>query len=109
MEASVDIAGQEMIVDYALFIIAEAIDHVPSRTDVAAQRLAEASAVMKALADAGYSIVRSEPTYEACREAADKIETLYDAIAHGDDAHRVWLKQAIEDHFAGRAVARPNS
>lgn len=43
---------------------------------------------------------------KACGEAADKIETLFPAIAHGDDAHRAWLKQAIEDHFAGRPVQR---
>lgn len=34
----------------------------------------------------------------------DRWETLFDAIAHGDDEHRAWLKQAIEDHFAGRPV-----
>jgi hypothetical protein len=28
-----------------------------------------------------------------------RIETLYDAIAHGDDAHRAWLKDAITKHF----------
>lgn len=27
-------------------------------------------------------------------------ESLFSAIAHGDDGHRVWLKQAIDDHFA---------
>lgn len=25
--------------------------------------------------------------------------TLYDAIAHGDEKHRFWLRQKIEDHF----------
>lgn len=29
---------------------------------------------------------------------------LFDAIAHGDEKHQAWLKQAIEDHFAGRPV-----
>ena len=43
----------------------------------------------------------------ACGIAADRIETLYEAIAHGDDIHRAWLKQAIEDHFAGRPVQPP--
>lgn len=33
-----------------------------------------------------------------------KESTLFDAIAHGDEAHRAWLKQAIDDHFAGRPV-----
>lgn len=26
-------------------------------------------------------------------------DTLYDAIAHGDDAHKIWLRDAIEKHF----------
>jgi len=25
--------------------------------------------------------------------------TLYDAIAHGDEEHRRWLKEAIDKHF----------
>lgn len=32
---------------------------------------------------------------------------LFQAIAHGDSEHREWLRQAIEDHFAGREVAPP--
>lgn len=38
---------------------------------------------------------------------AERVKTLFDAIAHGDDDHKRWLKQAIEDHFDGRAVERP--
>lgn len=30
-----------------------------------------------------------------------QIGTLYDAIKHGDEKHRSWLKQAIDNHFAG--------
>jgi hypothetical protein len=33
-----------------------------------------------------------------------RCETLFDAIAHGDEKHREWLKQAIADHFAGKPV-----
>lgn len=33
-----------------------------------------------------------------------RCDSLYDAIAHGDDNHRAWLKQAIENHFAGKPV-----
>ena len=36
-----------------------------------------------------------------------KINTLYDAIAHGDDKHRAWLKEAIESHFSGKPVSPP--
>ncbi len=36
-------------------------------------------------------------SYEESTEA--KIGTLFDAIAHGDDTHRAWLKAKIEEHF----------
>jgi hypothetical protein len=32
--------------------------------------------------------------------SSEKVDSLYDAIAHGDDKHRAWLKEAIEKHFA---------
>ena len=34
----------------------------------------------------------------------ERAETLFDAIAHGDDEHRFWLRRSIADHFAGRPV-----
>lgn len=34
----------------------------------------------------------------------DRIDTLFEAIAHGDQVHRDWLKKAIEDHFSGEEV-----
>lgn len=37
------------------------------------------------------------------------VSSLFDAIAHGDDDHRAWLKQAIDDHMAGRPVQRGGS
>lgn len=43
----------------------------------------------------------------ACFNAAMRVESLFEAIAHGDEKHRAWLKQAIEDHMAGRPVVRP--
>ncbi len=36
---------------------------------------------------------------EIISELRNKISSLYDAIAHGDEAHRSWLKQKIKDHF----------
>ncbi len=36
-----------------------------------------------------------------------RIDCLFDAIAHGDQEHRDWLKKAIDDHFAGRDIAPP--
>ena len=34
------------------------------------------------------------------------IDSLFDVIKHGDQEHQDWLKQAIEDHFAGREVKK---
>jgi hypothetical protein len=33
-----------------------------------------------------------------------RIHSLFDAIAHGDNKHRAWLRNAIEMHFDGFAV-----
>lgn len=35
------------------------------------------------------------------RQQSDEIAiaSLFDAIAHGDDKHKAWLKEAIEKHF----------
>lgn len=38
--------------------------------------------------------------YAAQQVKQKRIDTLYDAIAHGDDQHRAWLKKKIEEHFA---------
>ncbi len=49
---------------------------------------------------------------EAARSAdwqEERIATLFDAIAHGTDAHRAWLKKAIDDHFAMRPVEPVNA
>ncbi len=36
-----------------------------------------------------------------------RVNTLYDAIAHGDEDHRGWLKEAIQAHMAGEDVPAP--
>ena len=33
--------------------------------------------------------------------------SLFEAIKHGDQDHQDWLRQAIDDHFAGKPVRRP--
>lgn len=38
----------------------------------------------------------------------DRRATPFDAIAHGSEEHRAWLKKAIDDHFDGRPVERPH-
>lgn len=50
---------------------------------------------------------RSQKRLEDLTTLQIRVGTLFAAIAHGDDKHRAWLKQAIEDHFAGRPVQRP--
>lgn len=39
-------------------------------------------------------------TCSTCIRAA----TLFDAIQHGDDDHRDWLREAIACHFSGKPV-----
>lgn len=34
-------------------------------------------------------------------------DTLFSAIAHGDQEHRAWLAQAIAGHFDGKPVEQP--
>jgi hypothetical protein len=36
----------------------------------------------------------------------ERLNTLFDAIKHGSPEHQAWLKQAIEDHLAGREVRK---
>ena len=43
---------------------------------------------------ANAKLIASAPDYKAARH------TLFDAIAHGDQGHRDWLKDAIDKHFA---------
>ncbi|SRR6266498_3357823 len=37
----------------------------------------------------------------------DLYTSLYDRIAHGDEQHREWLRQAIEDHALGKVPLPP--
>lgn len=34
----------------------------------------------------------------------EQVGSLFNAIAHGDEDHRAWLKEAIDAHFTGEAV-----
>lgn len=34
-------------------------------------------------------------------------DTVYEAIAHGDQEHRDWLREALDAHFAGLPVPPP--
>lgn len=52
-------------------------------------RMAEAAAAIE--------IRRMEAVYATLKRLA----SLYDAIVHGDEAHRAWLKAKIEQHFKG--------
>lgn len=36
-------------------------------------------------------------------------ETLFDAIKHGDEVHRDWLREAIANHFSGKPVPPPRA
>lgn len=53
-----------------------------------------------------YVPVRREwmPQITRALRDAERIDTLFDAIAHGDADHRAWLKNAIASHFARQAL-----
>lgn len=36
----------------------------------------------------------------AYKDLRGKVASLYDAIAHGDDEHRRWLREKLDEHFA---------
>lgn len=59
--------------------------------------------------DHGNRIVRMLDLASNGKAEGGREETLFGAIAHGDEKHRAWLKQAIQDHFAGRSVQRPDA
>lgn len=40
----------------------------------------------------------------ALQKYAQRVDTLFEAIAHGDEPHRTWLKEAIRNHLAGKPV-----
>lgn len=46
---------------------------------------------------------------DALRPAAGEGEALYDAIKHGDEVHRAWLREAISKFYAGKPVPPPRS
>lgn len=58
----------------------------------------ELDASARSLVAQRQEIVRLDGALAALRGS---IERLFPAIAHGDAAHRAWLSQAIEQHFAG--------
>ena len=33
-------------------------------------------------------------------DAKGRVDSLYEAIAHGDDEHRAWLREKLRAHFA---------
>lgn len=37
-------------------------------------------------------------------QAQKRVQALFPAIAHGDDEHRAWLQEALENHFAGLPI-----
>lgn len=54
----------------------------------------------------GDLIEQQATALQAAERERDVWNTL-DAIAHGDDEHRAWLRQAIDDHRNGRSVEYP--
>lgn len=47
------------------------------------------------------------PSVVITPEVRQLIDSLYEAIAHGDSDHREWLREAIDNHFKGLPVPPP--
>lgn len=45
---------------------------------------------------------RNRDALEHALRKVERIDSLFDAITHGSNEHRAWLKKAIDDHFAGK-------
>lgn len=58
-------------------------------------------------AAAAPELTMSTSLYGQIRNVRDRIDTLYDAIAHGDEKHRIWLKAAIAAHFGNQPLPEP--
>ena len=41
------------------------------------------------------------------RHLEEMCDSLFAAIQHGDEQHKAWLRKAIDDHFSGKPVDRP--
>ncbi|AXK44018.1 hypothetical protein [Erythrobacter aureus] len=59
------------------------------------------------------AIIQRDYLLQACTKLENnavilaRVNTLYDSIAHGDEDHRGWLKEAINNHMAGEDVPTP--
>lgn len=57
-----------------------------------------------------YSITTHPKEHQAFEDGQkalqNKINSLFDVLAHGDEAHRNWLKSAIESHFSGNTMPK---
>lgn len=58
-----------------------------------------ASAIELALDLTRRTIATCDAEADKLRERLKAIDMLYDAIAHGDDNHRNWLRAKIDEHF----------
>jgi hypothetical protein len=57
-----------------------------------------------AIRNAAGALIRSA---EELGRVKARLETLFEAIKHGDDAHQAWLREAIAAHCAGLPVPAP--
>ena len=55
----------------------------------------------------GYDVRSRERVEQALHAHIARCDSLFEAIQHGDAEHRAWLKEAIENHFAGKPVPPP--
>jgi len=51
----------------------------------------------------------ASPVISTDTKLVETVATLFDAIKHGDRVHQAWLKEAIDNHFAGKPVPPPRA
>ena len=67
----------------------------------------EGESYEKAREDVGTLIDRTNAAEGALTALKQRVDTLFAAIQHGDDAHRAWLWAAVAAHFSGGPVPSP--
>lgn len=65
--------------------------------DAAASVVAELQAQLSAIGAGGVESLRK-------REGLQQSAALFDAIAHGNDGHKAWLKSALDAWFTGQPI-----
>lgn len=79
----------------------ELVNTAPSDLAFLLEQLAQAEADRDGYRNGQAQVqATADDLFDTVQKYGRAVDTLFDAIAHGDDAHRAWLKDAIAKHFA---------